>query len=106
MVYCIKAMLAKFILLTELKFAPEGVTPLPVGTDSAAALANSLSDHVHKDSRWTSLRLGFIRDMVKNMLIRTYKLPTDKMPADCLTKAPKTGAAHARARAVHMGKAP
>jgi len=106
MVYCIKAMLAKFILLTELKFAPEGVTPLPVGTDSAAALANSLSDHVHRDSRWTSLRLGFIRDMVKNMLIRTYKLPTDEMPSDCLTKAPKTGAAHARARARHMGKAP
>jgi len=105
-VYAIKGMLASFILITELGFAPDGVTPLPLGTDSAAALANSMSDYIHRDSRWTSMRLGFVRDLVKATLIKLYKIHTDVMPADCLTKAPKSGVGHERARARHMGKPP
>ena len=106
MVYCVKSMIGTLLLLHELGFYTSDMTPLVVETDSTSALAGMNTDWIHKESRWNSIRLLFVRDFVRALLIKGAHVSTKLMRANPLTKVPSSGAEHARERAALMGQPP
>ena len=69
LVYCAKAMIGTLVTLNQLGFMPEGVTPLRLEVDSQAAIDTLNSDWIHRDSRWNSIRISFLREFVRELLI-------------------------------------
>jgi hypothetical protein len=93
-VYAIKAVLGFLIMLTEMQFDP--TLPVPVYVDNKATVDGSKSEKVHKDSRFFSMRLAWIREIVRNSLVDTRYIDTAANAADLFTKV-----LSALARAVH-----
>ena len=106
LVYCVKAMIATLVLLYELGFAQADIVPLTVESDNTAALAGMDTEWLHRDGRWNSIRVRFLRDFVRSGLIKGVFTKTDKMRANCLTKVPASGREHERERAELMGRPP
>ena len=106
LVFCVKAMIGTLVMLEELGFLPEGVTPLRLEIDSQAAIASMTTEWIHKDSRWNAIRIRFLREFVREMLIKPFYTVTTEMRADALTKVPSSAHSHAIARLALMGTAP
>ena len=106
LVFCVKAMIGTLVMLEELGFLPEGVTPLRLEIDSQAAIASMTTEWIHKDSRWNAIRIRFLREFVREMLIKPFYTVTTEMRADTLTKVPSSAHSHAIARLALMGTAP
>ena len=106
LVYAIKAMIANLLLLNELGFCLESdITPLTLGVDNTGAIATLTTDYLSKDSRWNSIRIGFLRGFVRENLVRPLYTPTADMLADPLTKVPSSATDHQLLRARLMGHA-
>ena len=105
-VYAVKGMVAVLILLSDLDLAPDGITPLTLDVDSQAALANMHTEWIHKDSRWNSIRIRFVRDLVRALIVKGRYIDTKEMMADCLTKVPSSGIEHGQHRNNLMGVPP
>jgi hypothetical protein len=106
LVFCVKAMIGTLVMLEELGFLPEGVTPLRLECDSQAAIASMTTEWIHKDSRWNAIRIRFLREFVREMLIKPFYMDTALMRADPLTKVPSSARAHEAGRRALMGTAP
>ena len=101
-VFAVKAVLGFLIMLSELGF-PQA-TPVPIHVDNKATVDGAHSEKVSKDSRFMAMRLAWLREMVRNNLIRVQHIEGDKNPSDVFTKimpAPR----HAHLRAILMGTA-
>ena len=72
--------------------------------DNQPVVDNANSDKLHRDSRHQALRIGWIRELVTDSLIRVRKIATGANVADVFTKelGPKD---HKRLRDVLMGVA-
>ncbi len=72
----------------------------------SSALAGMTTDWIYKESRWNSIRIRFVRDFVRYMLIKGVHVTTKSMRANPLTKVPSSSNEHARERAALMGVPP
>ena len=106
LVFCVKAMIGTLVMLEEMGFLPEGVTPLRLEIDSQAAIASMTTEWIHKDSRWNAIRIRFLREFVREMLIKPFYTVTTEMRADALTKVPSSAHSHGKARRALMGTVP
>ena len=99
-------MIGTLVMLEEMGFLPEGVTPLRLEIDSQAAIASMTTEWIHKDSRWNAIRIRFLREFVREMLIKPFYTVTTEMRADALTKVPSSAHSHEKARRALMGTVP
>ena len=106
LVYCVKGMMGVLVTLEELGFLPEGVTPLRLEVDSQAAIDTLSTDWIHKDARWTAIRIAFLREFVRRLLIGPVYVNTKEMRADPLTKVPSSAVSHESDRLRLMGISP
>ena len=61
--------------------------PLQVFVDNQACIALSKNSMNHGKTKHFALKVHFIRNLVETRLLELNYLPTDRMPADTLTKA-------------------
>ena len=99
-VYATKALLGFLILLSEFGFKAELPTTLHV--DNKATVDGAHTEKVSKDSRFMSLRLKWLREMVRNSLVGIRHIATGDNHADVFTKI-LPAPLHATFRAVLMG---
>ena len=64
------------------------------------------TDWIHKDSRWNAIRIRFLREFVRELLIRPLYTDTKAMLADPLTKVPTSAHSHEAGRLRLMGVEP
>ena len=64
---------------------PGNIT-MPVGMDNRASLANSTADNIHLGSRHLAIRIGVIRQAVRDLIIKPYYINTSQNVADTMTK--------------------
>ena len=64
------------------------------------------TEWIHKDSRWNSIRIRFVRDLVRALIVKGRYTDTKEMMADCLTKVPSSGIEHGQHRNNLMGVPP
>ena len=79
--------------------------PTPIAQDNQSTIKLIHSTHWNARTKHVALRYHHTGDLVRNGEVQISYLPTDKMPADLLTK-PLPAAAHNRHRAVLLGHAP
>ena len=80
----IRELIGMRIMLDELGFAQTG--PTPVYTDSSAVEATVKSDKIKPDSRWMGIRIAWIRQCVRDMLVDLQWRAGTEQLADVLTK--------------------
>ena len=61
--------------------------PVNVFVDNQACIALSKNSMNHGKTKHFSLKVHFVRNLVQSRLLELNYLPTDRMPADTLTKA-------------------
>jgi len=61
-------------------------TPLPLLSDSSAAIAMSQSKGVNHRTKHIALRHHFVRDLTDNKVVEVLKIGTACNPADVLSK--------------------
>ena len=83
-IHACKCIIGFGILLRDLGIHPGG--PLPVYSDSSATVDCVNSDMIHKESRWNSIRLNWLRQQVLDRLVRVVWVSGDDMLADICTK--------------------
>jgi hypothetical protein len=70
---------------TEIHLPPKG--PMDMGQDNQSTMTLAVKETgVFKRSRHALVRYAYVRELVKNGIIRLVYIPTDKMLADVLTK--------------------
>ena len=80
----IRELIGMRIMLDELGFTQTG--PTPVYTDSSAVEATVKSDKIKPDSRWMGIRIAWIRQCVRDMLVDLQWRAGNEQLADVLTK--------------------
>jgi hypothetical protein len=98
-VYAVKAMLGFLLMLHELGFAQLDddidILPLELNVDNMSTVDGSHSDKVHKDSRHMGMRLKWLRQMVRDGLVKVIHIATGDNLSDVFTK-PLSPTEHAR----------
>jgi len=101
-VFAVKAILGFLIMLSELGFHAKLPTTLHV--DNMATVAGAHSEKISKESRFMSMRLKWLREMVRNSLVGIRHVLTGDNHADIFTKI-LPAHQHNVFRAVLMGTA-
>ena len=73
-------------ILKEIKMLPD-YGPIPILSDSSAALAMAQNKGVNHRTKHIALRYHYIRALIDNSIVTVDKIDTDANPADILTKA-------------------
>jgi hypothetical protein len=98
-VYAVKAMLGFLLMLHELGFAQLDddidILPLELNVDNMSTVDGSHSDKIHKDSRHMGMRLKWLRQMVRDGLVKVIHIATGDNLSDVFTK-PLSPTEHAR----------
>jgi len=102
-VFAVKAILGFLIMLSELGFPANLPTTLHV--DNKATVDGAHSEKISKESRFMSMRLKWLREMVRNSLVGIRHVLTGDNHADIFTKL-LSAKTHAEFRAILMGWAP
>ena len=82
---CVSISIQLVNLLLELDL--EIQQPVNVFVDNQACIALSKNSMNHGKTKQFSLKVHFVRNLVQSRLLELNYLPTDRMPADTLTKA-------------------
>jgi hypothetical protein len=82
-------------LLKELEYRGKDLDPIALCSDNQGALSLAENPTFHRGSKHIAVRYHFIRQEVEEGRLQLAYIPTDRMPADGLTKALKSPA-HAR----------
>lgn len=82
-------------LLKGVQYRGQDLDPLTLSGDNQGALALAENPTFHRGSKHIAVRYHFIRQEVQKGRLQLAYVPTDRMPADGLTKGLKTPA-HAR----------
>jgi hypothetical protein len=82
-------------LLRELEYRGKDLDPIALCGDNQGALSLAENPTFHRGSKHIAVRYHFIRQEVEEGRLQLAYIPTDRMPADGLTKALKSPA-HAR----------
>ena len=92
-VQCVKQVIAYRILLSELGVSPCTATKTYI--DNLACVDGVANERVHRDSRWQAIRLAFVRQQVRDMIINLLHISGTDNLADIGTKAlPKSTFGH------------
>jgi hypothetical protein len=102
-VFAVKAILGFLIMLSELGF--HTVLPTTLHVDNKATADGAHSEKISKEPRFMSMRLKWLREMVRNSLVGIRHVSTGDNHADIFTKI-LPAHLHETFRAVLMGHAP
>ena len=59
---------------------------MPFFMDNTASLTNATADNIHLGSRHLAIRIGFIRQAVRDLIIKPAYVNTNQNVADTMTK--------------------
>jgi len=95
-VQCLKHLLGFRIMLAELDELSSEATRVFI--DNHACVDGIANERLRADSRWQGIRLAFVREQVRNMLVQLLHISGKLNPADIGTKAlgPAEFSHHAR----------
>ena len=102
-VFAVKAMLGFAILLRELRMVPG--SSFKIFVDNKATVDGAHSDKVTKDSRHQAMRLAWLREVVKEGIIRMLPIGSSGNASDITTKI-LAGPTHEKLRRGLMGLDP
>jgi hypothetical protein len=81
---CVKAIAGVRMLLDELGLKQH--EPTPMAMDASAVIDGSKMTRVTKASRWLAARMGILKQMISDRVMRLVKAPTETHTPDLFTK--------------------
>jgi hypothetical protein len=97
----IRELLSRMYYLTELGISLIQPTIAYTDNQAAIALADGVGDY--RRAKHIDLRFHFIRDHLQCGTVEINYIPSEKQPADCLTKALPTSKYNACINALQLG---
>ena len=97
----IRELLSRMYYLTELGILL--IQPTIAFTDNQAAIALADGEGDYRRAKHIDIRYHFIRDHLQNGTVEINYIPSEKQPADCLTKALPTSKHNACINALQLG---